>query len=77
MLYNIQFWVGLPTKLVELIEMHLNETCSKVSIGKHWSDTYPIKNGLEQGDPLSVAFQHCFTVCNWEGPRKPRGTENE
>jgi hypothetical protein len=33
--------------------MCLNETYSKVRIGKHLSDSFPIKNGLKQGDALS------------------------
>jgi hypothetical protein len=33
--------------------MCLNETYSKVRIGKHLSDSYSIQNGLRQGDALS------------------------
>jgi hypothetical protein len=33
--------------------MCLNETHSKVRIGKHLSDNIPIQNGLKQGDVLS------------------------
>jgi hypothetical protein len=33
--------------------MCLKETYSKVRIGKHLSDTFPIQNGLKQGDALS------------------------
>jgi hypothetical protein len=33
--------------------MCLNETYSKVRIGKHLSDSFPIQNGLKQGDALS------------------------
>jgi hypothetical protein len=32
--------------------MCLNEMFSKVCIGKHLSDNFPIQNGLKQGDPL-------------------------
>jgi hypothetical protein len=39
-------------KLVRLIKMSLNETYSKVPIGKHLSDNFPIQNGLKQGDAL-------------------------
>jgi hypothetical protein len=40
-LYNIlRVWV--PMKLVRLIKMCLNETYSKVRIGKHLSDNFPI-----------------------------------
>jgi hypothetical protein len=33
--------------------MFLNETYSKVGIGKYVPDTFPIQNGLKQGDALS------------------------
>jgi hypothetical protein len=39
--------------LVRLITMCLNETYSKVRIGKYLSDNLPIQNGLKQGDALS------------------------
>jgi hypothetical protein len=39
-------------KLVRLIKMCLNETYSKVRIGKHFSDRFPIQNGLKQGSAL-------------------------
>jgi hypothetical protein len=44
MQYSHQVWV--PMKLVMLIKMCL--TCSKVHIGKHLSDTFPIHNCLKQ-----------------------------
>jgi hypothetical protein len=31
----------------------LNETYDTVRVGKHLSDTFPIKNGLKQGDALT------------------------
>jgi hypothetical protein len=40
-------------KLVRLIKICLNETCSEVRIGKHLSDSLPIQNGLKQVDALS------------------------
>jgi hypothetical protein len=43
-------------KLVRLIKMYLNETYSRVRVGKHLSDMFPIKNGLKQGDVLSPLF---------------------
>jgi hypothetical protein len=52
-LYNILTEFGVPMKLVRLIKMCLNVTYSKVRIGKHLSDSFPIQNGLKQGDPLS------------------------
>jgi hypothetical protein len=44
---------GIPMKLVRLIKMCLNEAYSKVHIGKHFSDSFPIQNDLKQGDTLS------------------------
>jgi hypothetical protein len=52
-LYNNLIESGVPTKLVRLIEMCSNETYSKVCIGKHLSDNFPIQNGLKQGHALS------------------------
>jgi hypothetical protein len=40
-------------KQVRLIKMCLNERYSKVHIGKHMSDNFPIQNGLNQGDALT------------------------
>ena len=36
-----------------LIKMCLNETCSRVRVGKHLSDMFLIRNGLKEGDALS------------------------
>jgi hypothetical protein len=52
-LYNILIEFGIPLKLVRLIKMCLNESYSRVRVGKHLSDRFPIKNGLKQGDALS------------------------
>jgi hypothetical protein len=50
---NILTDFGVPMKLDRLIKMCLNETCTKVHIGKYLSDAFPIENGLKQGDALS------------------------
>jgi len=52
-LYSILTEVGISMILVRLIKMCLNKTCSKVCRGKNLSDTFPIQNGLKQGDALS------------------------
>jgi hypothetical protein len=52
-LYNIFIEFGVPSKLVGLIKMCLNETYSTVHIGKNLSDKFTIQNGLKQGDALS------------------------
>jgi hypothetical protein len=46
-LYNILIEFGIAMKLVRLIKMCLSETYSRVRVGKHLSDTFPIKNGLK------------------------------
>jgi hypothetical protein len=64
-LYNILIQSGVPMKLIRLIKVCLNETYSKVRIGKHLSDNFPIQNGLKQGDALSpLLFQLCFRICH-------------
>jgi hypothetical protein len=52
-LYKILIEFGTSRKLVKLIKMCLNETYSKIHIGKHLSGAFRIKNGLKQGDALS------------------------
>jgi hypothetical protein len=52
-LYNILIEFGIPMKPVMLIKMCLSEMYSRVRVGKHLSDTFPIKTGLKQGDVLS------------------------
>ena len=49
---NILVEFGIPMKLVRLIKMCLNETCSRIRVGKHLSDTFPIRNDLKQGNAL-------------------------
>ena len=50
---NILFEFGIPMKLVRLIKMCLNETHSRVRVGKLLSDIFPIRIGLKQGDVLT------------------------
>ena len=52
-LYNILIEFGIPMKLVRLIKMCVIETYSRVRVGEHLSDMFPIRNGLQQGDALS------------------------
>jgi hypothetical protein len=52
-LYNILIESDIRMELVMLVKMCLNETYSTVRVGKHLSDTFPIKNGFKQGDVLS------------------------
>jgi hypothetical protein len=50
-----------------MIKMCLNETYSKVRIVKHLSDSFPIQNGLKQGDALSPLL---FNVASEYANRK-------
>ena len=54
-MYNILTEFGIPLKLLRLIKMCLNETYSRVRVGKHLSDMLPIKSDLKQ-DALSPLF---------------------
>jgi hypothetical protein len=56
-LYNILIEFGIPTKLVTLIKMCLNETYSKFPISKHLSDAFHIQKGMTQrGSVLLFLF---------------------
>jgi hypothetical protein len=52
-LYNILVEFGIPKKLVRLLKLCLNETYSRVRVGKNLSEMFQIRNGLKQGDALS------------------------
>jgi hypothetical protein len=52
-LCNILIEFDIPMKLVRLIKMCLNETYSRVWVGKLLSDMFPVRNGFKQGDALS------------------------
>jgi hypothetical protein len=70
-LYNILLEFGIPKKLVRLIKMCLNETYSKVRIDKLLSETFPIQNGLKQGDALSpLLFNFALEYAIRKSPRK-------
>jgi hypothetical protein len=43
-------------KLIRLIRMCLNETNSKVRIGKHLSGSFPKQNGIKEAVALSPRF---------------------
>jgi hypothetical protein len=46
-LYNFVIEFAVPMKLARQITMCLNETYSKVHIGKHLPDNFPLQNGLK------------------------------
>jgi hypothetical protein len=46
--------------------MCLSETYSKFLIGKHLSNSFPIQNGLKQGDALSpLLFNFALEYAIW------------
>jgi hypothetical protein len=49
---NILIEFSTPMKLERLTKMYLNETYSKICMGKYLS-VVPIQNGLKQGELLS------------------------
>jgi hypothetical protein len=46
-LYNILTEFGIPMKIVRLFTMRLNETHSKVRVGKHLFNGFPMQNSLK------------------------------
>jgi hypothetical protein len=73
-LYSILIDFGIPMKLVRLIKMCLNETYSKACIGKHLSDSFPIQNGLKQGDALSpLLFNFTLLYAIWKAQENQVG----
>jgi hypothetical protein len=51
-LYNILLEFGIPMKLVRLIKMYINETCSRVRVSILLPDMLPIRNGFKEGDAI-------------------------
>jgi hypothetical protein len=77
-LYSILIEFGIHKKLFGLIKMCLNETYSRVRIGKNLSDKFTIQNVLKQEDALSsFFFQPCFGICHQVCPKQTGRTETE
>ena len=52
-MYNTLVDFSIPMKPAGLIKMYLYETYSRVRVGKHLTNMFPIKNVLKQRDVLS------------------------
>jgi hypothetical protein len=64
-LNNFLIEFGIPIKLARLIKVFLIETHSRVRVGKHLSDVFPLGNGLKQGHvllPLLFNFALGYTI---------------
>jgi hypothetical protein len=65
-LYNILIKFCIP--MVGLMKMCLNETYSRVWVGTHLSDMFPIRNDFKKSRCfIAITFQLCFRVCQWKG----------
>jgi len=53
-LYSILIRFGIPKTLVQLVKMCLKDPISRVRIGNNMSENFKIRNGLKQGDALSL-----------------------
>jgi hypothetical protein len=64
LLYNIFIEFRIPRKLAGLIKMCLNETYSRVHIGKNLSDKFTIQNDLKK----EMLYHHCSSTLLWNMP---------
>jgi len=62
-LYKILIEFGVHMKLVRLLKMCMNETYSRVRVGKHLSDIFPSRNSLKRGDALFPLFFNFALGC--------------
>ena len=64
-LSNILIEFGIAMKLVRLIKMCVNETFSRVEVGKHTSDMLPVLEWFETRESfIAIDFQLCCSVCH-------------
>ena len=63
----------IPIKLARLIKMCLNETCSRVHVGEHLSDMFPVEKCMKQECRLRVFGNRVLRRIF--GPRRNKVTE--
>jgi len=66
-LRNVLIEFGVHMKLVRLINMCLNETYSRVWVGKHLCHVCPIRNNLKQGDAVWPLLFNFVLQCAMRG----------
>jgi hypothetical protein len=72
---NILIEFGITLKLVRLIRMCLNETCSRVRVIKLLSDRFSIKEALEKGEALSPLLLNFALEYSIRSVQYPGGLE--
>jgi hypothetical protein len=61
-LYNIFIEFGIAMKLVQPVELCLNQTCGEIFEGKHLCNMF--SSGLKQGGALSPLLFFFIRVCH-------------
>jgi hypothetical protein len=80
LLYDILLEFGIKSKVVELIKICLNDTYSRVGIGKNLSEKCPCQNDLTQGEaltPLLFNSALAYALRITQGNQGGGGTEME
>jgi hypothetical protein len=62
-MYSIVMKFGISMKLGRLIKVYLNGTYSKVHIGNHLYDNFPLQSDQTRRCFIATAFQLCFGIC--------------
>lgn len=55
-IYEAMEQLGIPNKIIRLVQMTLKDTRSRVAIGGNLSRHIAVNTGLKQGDPLSTSL---------------------
>jgi hypothetical protein len=76
-LYNFLLEFGISKKLVRLIKMCLNETCSKFRVGKICQIHFIFKWPEARRCSIAIALQFCFRICHQKSPSKSSQFEIE
>jgi hypothetical protein len=53
----------VPTKIIRLIELTLNNTTAKVKIHNQLTEEFRVDSAVKQGDPLSATLSIIVIVC--------------